>query len=247
MSIEHDIAAAQNQRDALIILGRALDRIEEKLDTQALEADLTATMGQADPWNEWTPTREEILDAQAMDLEPSEMHGIRPVDRAQRIQFLEGQLATATDPEDVRALEAKLRLAKDDGKALDLSVSAGARADITSDGTTGEVVVPPVSEERKDARAMWAYGIKLWEYIPMEATAACEAFAKGGPMWLYLANRDAVMQMPYDARQWLVADIELDSPAEAQEVGRDILKSTQSVDKAITVQAIDAISASRGA
>jgi hypothetical protein len=49
------------------------------------------------------------------------------------------------------------------------------------------------------------------------------AYAKGGPMWLYLGDRDAIMAMPPEYRHRMVQDIEQDSPAQAQEVARDLL------------------------
>ncbi len=43
---------------------------------------------------------------------------------------------------------------------------------------------------------------------------------------MYHSDRNAVMQMPYEWRRDMVEDIVHDSPAVAQEVGRDILKAT---------------------
>src|SRR5437763_1578054 len=50
------------------------------------------------------------------------------------------------------------------------------------------------------------------------------AIAEGGPLWLYLGNRELVMSYPDHTRRMMVQDVELDSPTDAQEMARDVLK-----------------------
>lgn len=90
----------------------------------------------------------------------------------------------------------------------------------------GDVIVKPVSEERQDERRYFAHDSRLAEFYgpSLSAQEFEDAYIKGGPRWLYYTNRDAVMQMPVSLRQQLVDDILLDSPSEADEIGRDILK-----------------------
>jgi hypothetical protein len=66
---------------------------------------------------------------------------------------------------------------------------------------------------------------KLNEFVPpLTAEQAADAYAKGGPMWLYIGNRDAIFQMPEAWRSDMIDDIAVDSPAQAREVARDIFK-----------------------
>lgn len=51
-----------------------------------------------------------------------------------------------------------------------------------------------------------------------------EVYAKGGPMWLYIGNPELVKSLPDSTRRALVADLEEDSPQQAREMARDILK-----------------------
>lgn len=52
-------------------------------------------------------------------------------------------------------------------------------------------------------------------------------YAMAGPLHVYLNDRELVMQYPMAIRRLMVQDVELDSPKDAQEMSRDILKSTE--------------------
>lgn len=250
MSIEHDIAAATNQRDALIIIGRALDRLEAKLDAD--DRWETWDSGPRLTMSEMAEVQREVNAATAQRIEAKHVLAIH-----EQIAAVKEQLQTAAG-EDADALQAKLRLLRDEaGEKVYNSESAGGgdvgnhvpegvQPTVSSDGDTGDVELLPPTPEREVERRRWAHQVNLEDFIPLGRIEASEAFAKGGPMWLILGNRDAVMQMPFEYRQWLVQDIEKDSPRLAQEIGRDILKSTQSADKQITLDAVDALSSSRG-
>ncbi len=117
---------------------------------------------------------------------------------------------------------------------VDYSVEA---ADQRARVEGNEVIVPPASEERMEGRRRFAHAVQLWEFLaPMDEETTLDAFAKGGPLWLYHSNRDAAMQLPYEARQWLCADIAKDSPEEAAEISRDILKASESVDMGSAIE-----------
>ena len=250
MSYADDIKKTTRPEEAMLLLARGLDELAGQI--KALSRWVN------DPPMDWS----ESADLFAADTGPSLVWADQPPapfeehdphaeehDRLllqQQVTATQQQLATATDPEDIEALSAKLRLLQEEGKPLPSAVDEGNRVRIASNGAIGEVDIPPVAPERREARRVFAHQVRLWDYVPMDADVAADTFAKGGPMWLYLANRDAVMQLPFAARQWLVEDIALDSQAQAQEVGRDILKSEDSVDKSITLDAIDAMGAARG-
>lgn len=93
----------------------------------------------------------------------------------------------------------------------------------TNDGT--EVVLPAASAEKQASRAAFeAARLNLKAYLG-DGEDWNTAYAKGGPMWLYLANRDLVLSYPIDVQRAMVADVEEDDPRAAQEMGRDILKA----------------------
>lgn len=100
-----------------------------------------------------------------------------------------------------------------------------------------DVIVKPVSFEREDARHDFAASNRLSEFYgpSLSEEDFIIAYRKGGPRWLYYTNRECVMQMPYELRRALVADVLLDSPSEADEIGRDILKFEESMEQGAQV------------
>lgn len=89
----------------------------------------------------------------------------------------------------------------------------------------GEDIVIPGPSDAKMERRIDFEGkyLKLHEYLEGDEDWT-EAYAKGGPRWLYYGNRDLVMSYPEWTRQQMIMDIEEDSPEEAHEIGRDLLK-----------------------
>jgi hypothetical protein len=104
----------------------------------------------------------------------------------------------------------------------------------------GEVVVKPVSKERRLERMNFATDSRLHEFYGPGLSFAdfMDAYVKGGPRWLVYTNRDAVMQMPESYRRELVADVTLDSPEEAAEISRDILKYDESVPQDAQIEGV---------
>jgi hypothetical protein len=202
LSYADRIRSAPGLPDAMLILAEGIDAILATLDMDAKAPD---------PWSDahWGPFTHP---GPPPDDEPELI-----VRDEAAISATREALAAATDPDDIRALTARLELLQDDGQPLDIAPQAGKRAVVTED----LVELPAVTPERKQARYEWALRRDLAGFLGIDE--APEAYAKGGPEWLY-ANRDAVMQMPIDWRCDLITDLELDSPAAAQEMARDILK-----------------------
>lgn len=50
-----------------------------------------------------------------------------------------------------------------------------------------------------------------------------DAFGKAGPVWLYLANRDHVLELPIDVRQRMIDDVQEVDPKYAYHMAKDIL------------------------
>lgn len=95
---------------------------------------------------------------------------------------------------------------------------------MTTTETTAEVEIPPPSIEKQQARGMFeSLHLRLHEHLGHSENWN-HAYAIGGPMWLYLGNRDLVMTLPDQIKQALIEDVLEDSPQDAHEMGRDILK-----------------------
>jgi hypothetical protein len=242
MTLTEQIKTCRTPQEALLLLADAIDHLHARLDELGTPP--------ADPWT--TPI-------QWVSVEEAEaMYAHKPAaDYGPQIEAVQTLLNGTTDPDEHQALQAKLRLLRDQagekvyendaaGGGTIESVPEGERPSIASDGSNGTVELAAVSEERMNARARWAMDRKLEDFIPLDRSEAATAYANGGPMWLYLGNRDAIMAMPFAYREELVTELAKDSVVDAQEVGRDILKSSESADRDITVHAINALSASRG-
>lgn len=237
MKVTEEIKHCKTPAEAIMLLAQRIDALEAQLAEQP-----------ADPWQqplEWSQLQQ-WADAPAATASatPYVPPGVRPATPSEvdaEIQAVQAQLVDCTNDEEREALNAKLRLLRDEGKSLTSAVPEGQRPRISDDVVDFEAVTP----ERMAARAGWATEHKLWEFLPLGPAETVKAFAKGGPMWLYLGNREAVMAMPFDWRQWLVTEVHQDSPAAAQEMGRDILKDEGTgVDSGTAVEYTDQVSRS---
>lgn len=194
----------------------------------------------ADPWaTQWATQWESHPDNYhgiPIEVDPNVPPGevrVR-IDNGVAIASVQHELDTATDPEDILALTARLRLLQDDGQPHSTRKPDGQRAAIQVDGKKGRVELPEVPPAVKKTRYAWAMKNKLHEFLtgsPLEKdpSAAAEAYSIGGPMWLYLGNRNAIMQMPAKWRVEMVRDVQEISPADAHELARDILKQEDSL------------------
>jgi len=209
MSYADRIRQAKGLPEAVLILAEGIDHVLAELGPRAA----------SDPWA-----------GGGWDMPPAEDRpaAMRPADKtanAEAIAAAEAALLIETDGEERLALEARLRLLKDEGQAIDVTPAQGVREVIEQVDDVATVVLPPASPERKAQRVKTAKQFRMAEYSPtLTEEQFLDAYAKGGPQWLYLGAREAVMQMPMEARHRMVADLELDSPAAAQELARDILK-----------------------
>jgi len=184
----------------------------------ALRAQLAAPA--ADPWAQ--PLQWGV---------PVELPASAPTPPTDRIQALEAKLAETTDPEDIQALEAQLRLAREAHIKLD-SPAVPAMED-----ESGIVEVPAPTPERIAERMQYANEHRFIDYL-MNAEAVkmggqtAEAewlawFGRVGPKGLYVHDRLCIMKMPIDCRRWLVTDMVKDDEAYALNMSADILKSEE--------------------
>lgn len=193
---------APSQKAALLALAAGIDNL----------ADQVAKVQPPDDWSDGTDYNGPVAEAIRV-----EKWGPPPQD-TEIVARLRSRIAFETDADELRALKAQLELLTDPGEAP-AEPDQGRRVEATED----EVIIPAVSSSRQGERRAWARATKLWEYIPLDDAEAIDAFGHGGPMWLYHYDRDAVLALPLDARQWLVNEAERDSAPEAAELARDIL------------------------
>jgi hypothetical protein len=206
-SVLEQLELAKNPREAVILLARAIDAINDRIDEE---------VGNAGGWDSW-------------DVEAPEIH-TGPENPAadeihEQIRQVEDQISKTPDPEDAIALEAKLRLLKDQlGPPVEEVDTDGARAE-QEVGEAGDVVVslPEAPEETKKQRKQFAEEmLHLDEHFGSQDFN--DAYVIGGPLWLYYGNRDFVVGLPPEYKKAMVADVQSFSPGEALEMGRDILK-----------------------
>lgn len=203
MTYRDRIAGSTSIHAAMCVLGEAIDKL--------LEQDAPGIT--TSEWEAWQAQPTSALPAPA------------PKSDAE-IEALRAELELTTG-EDRLALEARLRLLEDDGTVPANPVPEGRRIITTANDNEITVDLPEADPARQHARYDFAFNYALGGMLdpPLGDTEAADAYAKGGPMWLYLYDRDAVMSMPVDWRRQFVQDVEFDSPAQAHELARDILKS----------------------
>lgn len=103
-------------------------------------------------------------------------------------------------------------------------IDDGSAATIIQHGDTAEVELKPPDPARYSDRLSFAeHVLKLDEALGDDEDWA-HAYALGGPMWLYLGNRELVMSYPEFTKQAMIEDVSLDSARDAHEMARDILK-----------------------
>ena len=138
----------------------------------------------------------------------------------------------------MRAAQAKVRQLEDPGEIMPNAgfVPGEGEATRTSE-VDGQIVVdlPDVDEQRKAARRKLAEAINLPSFFgplyqqPEVAEQLIHSYEVGGPLWLNAVGKEdgkvpVIMQMPTNVRQAMVADVHMDSPRLAWELGREILK-----------------------
>jgi hypothetical protein len=216
MTTADRVRSARNPQEAMLALAEALDQLLASPKPEAAP----------DPWGSWSVNDNGSVTV-PYEHYAQQSYAANRADLVEHaIQATRDQLASETDPETRAALEALLRLLTDDGAAVE-QPSQGARVQSIDAGNEIVVDIPPPDAKRAAQRRKFVEAAGLYDFVTQPVLTKEEfnaAYVKGGPMWLYLGDRDAVMAMPEQMRYLLVADIEQDSPVQAQEVARDILK-----------------------
>jgi hypothetical protein len=93
------------------------------------------------------------------------------------------------------------------------------------EGDPSEVILKVPSTEKQILRRLFeGQQLRLREHLG-DGEDWTEAYAKGGPLWLYHGNRDLVMSYPDHVKAAMIADVDEDSHQDAHEMSRDILKA----------------------
>lgn len=238
MSVADKVRSAKGLPEALLAVAEGLDEL------------LAMPDAKSNPWsaNEWGgfPLASEIITTPEVKHRFDNLlveHGLPPIQvqpadpkpsNDEAIAAVKAAIAEETDGENLLALQARLRLLTDTGETP-FAVAEGHRVTADEDGL---VDLPPVDAVRREARFAWAKTVRLGDMLdpPMDIIETATAYSKGGPLWLYLPAREVIMQMPEEWRRMMVEDVERDSPAQAQEMGRDILKDFEAGTPDITIE-----------
>jgi hypothetical protein len=217
MTTVEKIRQCKTPQEALLVLAEAVDEIVARL-----EAEPTPDVwSQPLEWGAPAPATEA-----AAPEDPSSA-------QQRRIAAIRERLASEHDPDEIRALEAQLRIALEEHVHLEAAAVPGLEPE-----EGGIITVPPATPERRKAREQWARRVQLEQYVQNAAALGMTEggreelhhnFGVIGPKGLYVADRLAIMQLPVDERRWLVEDMAVDDEAYAQNMGADILKSEEAI------------------
>lgn len=224
MTIEDAVRRARNPQEAMLVIARSLDVLSSKLDM--LEELVVEQHNQQDSWG-WDD--DAIPTDPVADLQLSR-ESIPAIEEPAPIELLPEPDYSTMDPADAeRVRQARARLAQDKpGQYISDTLAAGNAAKIGQTGDDSAIVdLPPVDDERKATRREFAKQIGIpGQYPTFPEEDILHAYELGGPMWLYLNDRDFVMKLPDVYRQQMVLDVMQDSERDGTNMGRDILKST---------------------
>lgn len=147
-------------------------------------------------------------------------------DRAEQAlhdESLEAGLEDLDPAQRAEALAARRRLAEDSGTTAESVEDSVVRHKVSSDGIEAEFPIGTPEQEEIRKRVLPQLDFSDLEGIdPEDATSA---FIAAGPLWLHAFDRAYVMSLPEETRRVFVMDVEHQSTRDAQELGRDILKS----------------------
>lgn len=207
------VRASKSPSEALLALAQHVDEL------QAILTESLAASGSDDGWGSWEGASEPSAeDEWAPD----------PADEAALAQY-EDELQGNGDAEESRVLRAKIELTRDRLKPpVELHDNSGEATETHYDDEGNAIVdLPKPTPAQIDARAELLPRMGLQDqYGPEIGETAEDSFVRGGPLLLYLSDRDYVNSLPHDVKTLMVEDVILSSPREGHEMGRDILKAS---------------------
>jgi hypothetical protein len=240
-SLATQLRQCKTPAEALQFLAGQLEAANERI--AAVEKQLTETG--ADVWGaplEWAVAEPEV-DASKFPGAPSQVEANAATAQQRKIAGLEAKIAETHDPDELRALEATLRLAREEHVRLpspDVVASVG--EEVIGEGWNS--LAKPATPEQVAARMQWAAEVKLEEYMRTADALKMARDAGGddveqlyawfgtvGPRGLFTADHIACLQLPLEARRWLVTHMMEEDETLAKDMGADLLKSEDSLDR----------------
>lgn len=102
----------------------------------------------------------------------------------------------------------------------------GPAMEVQSGDDWSEITIRPVSDEKQEKRELFAQEVLMLENLDgIDDEEAYAAYAKGGPLWLHVFDREYVMGLSIQARMGMVADVLEEDREAAHLLSRDILKN----------------------
>lgn len=210
MNVEAMVLSAKTPRLAIQQLARAIDRVESRL----------AALEKNDPWDDWDDPEAHVeADKGIKDQRWLKLIAEAPDDEARAL--------LTSMAEESEATQARMR------EVAGEDPDTGLFAESQTGEEAVEVLIPAPDEAKWVYRRDFAlHQLKLNDYFASEHSdnapegfnTWAEVYAKGGPYWLYVSDRECVMSFPMELRAAMVQDVLEDNPRVAAEMGRDILK-----------------------
>lgn len=226
--ISNNVRAAKNPTEALTVIAHALDEFDSRL--------LNLERANVNGWDEWSdetpPLTEDWGEPQPWTPDPTDVEEVSRIEEA---------LPGCEDADESKALRAQLELAKDKLKPpIEMIDTEGQHTEIAADESGDATVnVPTVNPGKEAMRKEFATEVlKLTEVYGDKGEQYIESYAKAGPLLLYYADRDFILGLTDDIKRAMVSDVEEQSPKEAHEMARDILKDLDAGGPEITVENI---------
>jgi hypothetical protein len=231
-SVEQQVLAAKTPREALLILARAVDAL--------------TTRPTVDSWDGWGDASEapvpgrvpaaqragatEVPPERAIELlkEPDPPRELTDDDVRNWIARNYGQYPM--DDSEGRAIVAQVR------RDLERAGKGEVALDdfVMDDGVVQSRIdyTPRDDQHRAERYAFASQILRLQDALPAHPDGGDWAadYAQLGPMPLYIANRELLMDYPDTVKSHIIADIETYDVRVSQEVGRDLLKAPMTKD-----------------
>lgn len=211
------IRAQKSPAEALIEVGAILDELQGRIDAGIQQQSVSG-------WETWGP-----VETDGRDYSGGPEPWVPSPDDIAELKTLEEELHGNADADESRVLRAKIELCKDRLQPPTEMYDASGNATETHYDDDGNAIVdlPAPTPEQIDVRAGIVPQLGLRDQYGEELGAqAEESFIRGGPLLLYLSDRDFVNQLPSNVKALLVDDVLQSSPREAHEMARDILKAS---------------------
>ena len=216
MTLEQQVLAAKTPRDALTLLARAIDQDRARM---------------IDPWDEWGEASEEKVAATDGELDTSDASPRDITDEDVRNWIGRNYGQAPADDSEGRAIVEMVR--RDLERA---GTGKVAEADFTMDDGViqSRIDWAPRDEDHRGWRRRFAKDVLQLDVAlgaHPDGGDWAEDYASGGPMWMYIPNRDLLMQYPDNVKASMIADVESYDARVAHEMSADLLKQPMTKDE----------------